>query len=152
MKGEAGGEKGVSAEAQQKVIALVREVARFGGGYSFASAFVEGDTLHVFASEGTNFDWFQGIAHFSSKDLAAWERRPAIAPAGLESTRPDCWRGADGPRPRRVHGRGLQLRRRQPPARGPPPSPFRVARTVEPTVRSRQAYPPASRRKPAVSK
>ncbi len=61
-----------------------REVTRFGGGHSFASAFVEGETLHVFASEGTDHDWFQGIAHFSSKDLAAWERRPAIAPEGGE--------------------------------------------------------------------
>ena len=61
-----------------------REVARFGEGHSFASAFVEGDALHVFASEGSNFDWFQNIAHFSTKDLKAWERSAAIAREGDE--------------------------------------------------------------------
>ncbi len=61
-----------------------REVARFGEGHSFASAFVEGDTLHVFASEGSNSDWFQNIAHFASKDLKAWERTPAIPREGDE--------------------------------------------------------------------
>ncbi len=30
--------------------------------------------LHVFASEGTNRDWFEGIHHFSSHDLKAWKR------------------------------------------------------------------------------
>jgi hypothetical protein len=61
-----------------------RELARFAEGHSFASAFVEGDTLHVFASEGSNFDWFQSVAHFASKDLKTWVRTPAVAREGGE--------------------------------------------------------------------
>ena len=65
-------------------MATGEEVARFGEGHSFASAHVEGPDLHVFASEGTNRDWFQGIHHFSSRDLKAWKREPAIAQDGGE--------------------------------------------------------------------
>ena len=43
-----------------------REVARFGDGHSFVNAIVDGPVLHVFASEGSNQDWFQSIYHFTS--------------------------------------------------------------------------------------
>jgi hypothetical protein len=54
------------------------ELCRFGEGYSFANAFVNGSELHVFASEGSNYDWFQSLYHFSSRDLKTWKREPAI--------------------------------------------------------------------------
>jgi hypothetical protein len=54
------------------------EVCRFGEGYSFASAFVNGPELHMFASEGSNHDWFQSLYHFSTSDLKTWNREPAI--------------------------------------------------------------------------
>lgn len=54
------------------------EVCRFGEGHSFASAFVNGSELHVFASEGSNYDWFQSLYHFSTGDLMTWKREPAI--------------------------------------------------------------------------
>ncbi|MBN1854856.1 MAG: hypothetical protein JW829_19135 [Pirellulales bacterium] len=67
-----------------KDLATGDQVARFGQGHSFASAFVDGQTLHVFASEGTNHDWFQSLYRFSSKDLLTWEREIAIERAGDE--------------------------------------------------------------------
>ncbi|MBN2508501.1 MAG: hypothetical protein JXQ71_17620 [Verrucomicrobia bacterium] len=57
------------------------EVARFGEGHSFASAFVNGPELHVFASEGTNRDWFQSLHRFSTTDLKTWKRALAIPQA-----------------------------------------------------------------------
>jgi hypothetical protein len=59
-------------------LATGREVCRFGEGHSFANAFVQDGTLHVFASEGSNRDWFQSLYHFSSRDLKQWRREPAI--------------------------------------------------------------------------
>lgn len=59
-------------------LATGREISTFGEGHSFANALVEGDTLHVFASEGTDRDWFQSLFHFSSKDLKTWRRVSAI--------------------------------------------------------------------------
>ncbi len=60
------------------------EVCRFGEGHSFANAFVNGPELHVFASEGTNRDWFQGLYHFTTRDLKTWTRRLAIPQDGDE--------------------------------------------------------------------
>ena len=60
------------------------EVARFAHGFSFANAFVNGDEMHVFASEGTDKDWFKSIYHFSSTDLKNWKREPAISLEGKE--------------------------------------------------------------------
>lgn len=57
------------------------EVARFGEGHSFANAFVNGPELNVFASEGTNRDWFQSLYRFSSTDLKTWKRELAIPQA-----------------------------------------------------------------------
>jgi hypothetical protein len=55
-----------------------REVCRFGEGHSFANAFVNGPELHVFASQGSNRDWFQSLDHFSSRDLKTWKRELAV--------------------------------------------------------------------------
>ena len=60
------------------------EVCRFAEGHSFANAFVDGDQLHVFASEGTDRDWFQSIYHFTTTDLKTWQREPAINKDGDE--------------------------------------------------------------------
>lgn len=65
-------------------LATGEEVARFGEGYSFVSAFVEGPVLHVFASECTNHDWFHDIYHFTSTDLKTWKRELAIPREGDE--------------------------------------------------------------------
>ena len=61
-----------------------KEVARFGEGHSFVSAFVNGPELHVFASEGTKSGWFQSIYHFTSTDLKTWKRELAIPLEGDE--------------------------------------------------------------------
>ncbi|MEN6425069.1 MAG: hypothetical protein ABFE13_06890 [Phycisphaerales bacterium] len=60
------------------------EVSRFAEGHSFANAYVDGPALHVFASEGTNRDWFQSLYHFSTRDLKTWTREPAIEKEGDE--------------------------------------------------------------------
>jgi len=60
------------------------EIGRFAEGHSFANAFVNGDELHVFASEGTNRDWFKSIYHFTTTDLKNWKREPAIPLEGDE--------------------------------------------------------------------
>lgn len=60
------------------------EIGRFAEGHSFANAYVHGDRLHVFASEGTDRDWFQSIYHFTTTDLQTWQREPAIAREGSE--------------------------------------------------------------------
>lgn len=61
-----------------------KEIARFAEGHSFANAFVEGNRLHVFGSEGSDFDWFQSLYHFWTDDLKTWHREPAIARQGDE--------------------------------------------------------------------
>jgi len=60
------------------------EVNRFGEDHSFANAFVNGLQLHVFASEGSNLDWFQSLYHFSTYDLKKWKRKLAIPREGDE--------------------------------------------------------------------
>jgi hypothetical protein len=59
-------------------------LAKFGEGHSFANAFVIGDEMHVFASEGTDKDWFKSIYHFVSTDLKNWKRQVAIPLEGDE--------------------------------------------------------------------
>lgn len=54
------------------------KVARLAEGHSFVSALVDGRRLHVFASQGTNHDWFGDIHHFWSDDLKTWQQEPAI--------------------------------------------------------------------------
>jgi hypothetical protein len=72
-------------------LATGKEVTRFGKRYGLASAFVEHETLHVFASESTptqgvitKDNWFQNIHHFSSTDLKTWKRELAVARSGDE--------------------------------------------------------------------
>lgn len=61
-----------------------QEIARFGEGHSFVNAFVNGPELNVFASEGTDRDWFQSIYRFTSTDLKTWKRELAIGQEGPE--------------------------------------------------------------------
>jgi hypothetical protein len=65
-------------------LATGKELTRFGEGHSFANAFVKGSELHVFASEGTDRNWFQSLYRFSSTDLTNWTRSPAIPREGVE--------------------------------------------------------------------
>lgn len=64
-----------------------QEVARFGKGHSFVSAFVDGAVLHVFATEFTDFGNVINtlrINHFSTTDLKEWKQEEAIAREGEE--------------------------------------------------------------------
>ena len=65
-------------------LATGREIARFGSGHSFANAFVHGPELNVFASEGTNRDWFQSLYRFWSTNLTHWNRALAVPQEGDE--------------------------------------------------------------------
>ncbi len=59
-------------------------LATFGQGHSFANAIVNGETMHVFASEGTDNDWFKSIYHFASTNLKNWTRELAVPLEGDE--------------------------------------------------------------------
>jgi hypothetical protein len=67
-----------------KDLATGQQVAKFGDGYSFVNAFVSGPELHVFASQGTDHDWFKSIYHFVSTDLKTWKSELAIPLEGDE--------------------------------------------------------------------
>lgn len=61
-----------------KDLATGNEIARFGEGHSFANAYVQGSELNVFASEGTDHDWFQSLHRFWSTNLTNWQHELAI--------------------------------------------------------------------------
>ncbi|MBN2296493.1 MAG: hypothetical protein JXM70_28960 [Pirellulales bacterium] len=67
-----------------KDLSTGKEIARFGEGHSFVSAFVDGEVLHIFASQGTDHDWFKSIYHFTTNDLKTWKREQAIPLEGDE--------------------------------------------------------------------
>ena len=63
------------------------EVARFGTGHSFVSAFVNGSELNVFSLEFTDFGRIMnstGIDRMSSTDLKNWKTEKVILPEGAE--------------------------------------------------------------------
>ena len=60
------------------------EVARFGTGFSFVSALVNGDEMNVFATVNTNKEWTKDIYRFWSTDLKTWKHEMAIARDGNE--------------------------------------------------------------------
>jgi len=55
-----------------------QEIARFGNGFSFVNAYVNGDEMNIFASQGTTNDWFHDIYRFSSTNLTNWTCELAI--------------------------------------------------------------------------
>lgn len=64
-----------------------QEVARFGKGHSFVSAFVDGSELNVFATEFTDFGNVintKCINRFVSTDLKTWKQEVAITRDGDE--------------------------------------------------------------------
>ncbi|MEI6679226.1 MAG: hypothetical protein WCL21_11505 [Mariniphaga sp.] len=64
-----------------------KEVARFGQGHSFVSAFVNGIEMNVFALEFTDFGRIMnstGIDRFTSTDLKTWKTEKVILPEGNE--------------------------------------------------------------------
>ena len=65
-------------------LATGQEVARFGTGFSFVSAFVNGDELDVFAVMNTNKEWTKDIHRFWSTDLKTWKQELIIARDGDE--------------------------------------------------------------------
>lgn len=52
-----------------------RRIAEFGRGHSCVKAFVNGKRLHVFASEATNYEYFQSVYDFWTDDLKTWQRQ-----------------------------------------------------------------------------
>jgi hypothetical protein len=67
------------------------EITRFGKRYGLASAFVDRETVHVYAADCKpttgridKDTWFQNIYHFSSTDLKTWQRELAIPRSGDE--------------------------------------------------------------------
>jgi len=64
-----------------------KEVARFGQGHSFVSAYVNGNELNVFALEFTDFGRIMnssGIDRLTTTDLKSWKIEKVILPDGNE--------------------------------------------------------------------
>ncbi len=64
-----------------------QEVARFGHGHSFVSAFVDGPELNVLATEFNSFGVkmdMKRINRFSTKDLKTWKQETVLTPKGNE--------------------------------------------------------------------
>ncbi len=64
-----------------------KQVARFGQGHSFVSAYVNGDELNVFALEFTDFGRVMnstGIDRLTTTDLKNWKTEKIILPEGTE--------------------------------------------------------------------
>ncbi len=64
-----------------------KEVARFGQGHSFVSAYLNGNELNVFALEFTDFGRIMnstGIDRLTSTDLKTWNTEKVILPDGKE--------------------------------------------------------------------
>ncbi len=64
-----------------------KEVARFGQGHSFVSAYLNGKELNVFALEFTDFGRIMnstGIDRLTSSDLKTWKTEKVILPEGTE--------------------------------------------------------------------
>lgn len=64
-----------------------KEVARFGQGHSFVSAYLKGNELNVFALEFTDFGRIMnstGINRLTSTDLKTWKTEKVILPEGKE--------------------------------------------------------------------
>ena len=64
-----------------------KEVARFGQGHSFVSAYMKGDELNVFALEFTDFGRVMnstGIDRLTTTDLKNWKTEKVIIPEGTE--------------------------------------------------------------------
>ncbi|MBN1343915.1 MAG: hypothetical protein JXQ73_14620 [Phycisphaerae bacterium] len=84
-----GGFKAKGEDAYLFILDLTtgQEVARFGKGHSFVSAFVNGPELNVFATEFTDFGNTintKCINRFSSTDLKTWHQELALARDGEE--------------------------------------------------------------------
>ncbi len=60
------------------------EVARLGTGFSFVSAFAEGNELSVFGTVNTNKEWTKDIYRFRSTDLKTWKQDLAMTRDGDE--------------------------------------------------------------------
>ena len=69
-------------------------VARFGAGCSFACAFVEDNTLHVFASRGGY--WQGDIVHLKTTDLKSWTETPAVSRENEHLLNSSVCRDGDG--------------------------------------------------------
>ncbi|MFH1008118.1 MAG: hypothetical protein V1800_11575 [Candidatus Latescibacterota bacterium] len=55
-----------------------QRIAEFGKGHSAHKAFVDGKRLYVFATEATNYEWFQNMYCFWTDDLKTWHRELTI--------------------------------------------------------------------------
>jgi lysophospholipase L1-like esterase len=61
-----------------------QEAARLGTGFSFVSAFVNGDEMNVFGTMSTNKEWTKDVFRFWSADLKTWKQEKVISRDGDE--------------------------------------------------------------------
>lgn len=72
-----------------------RELARFGEGYSLASAFVYNDTFYAFASRYENNNW-NDVTAFKSTDLKNWESKIVVQQENENLFNSSVCEGPDG--------------------------------------------------------
>ena len=74
-----------------------QEIARLGKGFSFVSAFVNGDEMNVFGTVNTNKEWTKDIFRFWSTDLKTWKQEQVLTRKGDEHFfNTSVCRGPDG--------------------------------------------------------
>jgi hypothetical protein len=79
--------KGIDAYLYINDLQNGHEIARFGEGHSFVSAFVHGNELNVFALEFSDFGRVMnssGIDRISTTDLTIWKSEKVLLPEGDE--------------------------------------------------------------------
>ncbi len=83
-------ERSIKRDEQEQACLFVQDmvtgerVAQIGGGFSFVSAFVNGDELNVFGTVNTNQEWTKDVYRFWSSDLKHWNKQLVIARDGDE--------------------------------------------------------------------
>lgn len=65
-------------------LATGQQIARFGTGFSFVSALVNGNEMNVFAVGNTNKNWTTDVFRFWSTDLKTWKQEKVISRDGDE--------------------------------------------------------------------
>jgi hypothetical protein len=65
-------------------LATGQEIARLGTGFSFVSAFVNGDEMNIFGTVNTNKEWTKDVFRFWSTDLKTWKQEKVIGRDGDE--------------------------------------------------------------------
>jgi hypothetical protein len=83
-------DRSLKADEQEQACLFIEDlvtgqrVAQLGTGFSFVSAFVNGEELNVFGTVNTNTEWTKDVYRFWSTDLKNWKQELVITRDGDE--------------------------------------------------------------------